>query len=239
METSGHKRTLLITGSTIGVALAEAYATEDTVERIVLTSRSGRHAGTHTKIDNRRLDVTEEKEVQELVTSLDRLDGVVNTIGLLHREDLQPEKSIRRLDPDRFMTSIQTNTLPSLLLAKHTAGLLRQSPQSFFAAISARVGSIEDNRLGGWYSYRMSKSALNMALKTLSIEWRHALPRCSVAALHPGTVASPLSEPFVKRRDTTIFTPEESAQYLKTILDSLTPEQSGRFWAWDGKEIAW
>ena len=134
----------------------------------------------------------------------------------------------------------RVNTLPSLLLAKHFSKALKQSPAPLLATISARVGSIEDNRLGGWYSYRTSKAALNMALKTLSIEWRHSHPRGCIAALHPGTNDTPLSKPFqanVAAKD--LFEPANTAVSFVELLARLSPADSGRFWAWDGEILPW
>lgn len=236
--TAQSQKTLLVTGSTIGQALLAAYERDPAYNKIIYTFRSSRPELTAPKIDYVQLDLTNESEVAELLGSLPTLDGVINTVGLLHSDSQQPEKSISRLEPQDMVRSFELNTVPTLLLAKHSRSLLRQSGHSFFAAVSAKVGSIEDNRLGGWYSYRASKAALNMSLKTLAIEWRHAVPKCAVAALHPGTVSSPLSEPFT-RRSNKVFTPEESADYLKHILDRLSPEQTGKFWNWDGKELPW
>jgi NAD(P)-dependent dehydrogenase (short-subunit alcohol dehydrogenase family) len=108
------------------------------------------------------------------------------------------------------------------------------------ATVSARVGSIEDNHLGGWYSYRISKAALNMALKTLSIEWQHSHPRGCVAALHPGTNDTALSKPFqanVAAKD--LFDPAYTASMLVALLTGLKPVDSGRFWAWNGEILPW
>ena len=108
------------------------------------------------------------------------------------------------------------------------------------AAVSARVGSIEDNRLGGWYSYRMSKAALNMALKTLSIEWKHSHAKGCVAALHPGTNDSPLSKPFQANvAAQNLFDPACTATCFVTLLTRLQPADSGKFWAWDGSQLPW
>jgi len=109
-----------------------------------------------------------------------------------------------------------------------------------FATVSARVGSIEDNRLGGWFSYRASKAALNMCLKTLAIEWRRTLPNVAVAALHPGTTDTALSRPFqhnVPREQ--LFTPRQTANYLLNVLDGLEPAQSTQFLAFDGEWLPW
>ena len=236
METN--KQTILITGSTIGQALAEAYAADACVETVYYTYHKRQPRFDAPTIKPIQVDLTHEPEVAQCLASLERLDGIINTLGFLHAEDHQPEKSITRFSPSGLIRSIELNTLPTALLAKHSRSLLRQSPSSFFAAVSAKVGSIEDNQLGGWYSYRASKAALNMLLKTLAIEWRIALPTCRVAALHPGTVESPLSAPFT-RNQTTLKTPAESAACLKHILDNLTPADSGQFWSWDGTPLPW
>jgi NAD(P)-dependent dehydrogenase (short-subunit alcohol dehydrogenase family) len=233
------KKHLLITGSTIGIALAKAFAIDDQVASVTLTWRSRCPDITSDKITTKQLDLTDEEAVSSTFTHIERLDGVINAVGFLHGDGLQPEKSINRASSAAFFKNMETNTLPTMLLAKHSRRLLKDSPTGFFTSISAKVGSIEDNRLGGWYSYRASKAALNMVLKTLSIEWGFALPKCTVAALHPGTVISQLSEPFTRQGNGTLFTPEESASHLKKVLDNLTPQQSGRFWSWDGTEIPW
>lgn len=230
---------LLITGSTIGIALAKTFAADDRVGTVTLTWRSREPEITSEKIITKQLDLTDEEAISGTFKTMERLDGVVNTVGFLHGEGLQPEKSISRVSTTAFLKSMETNTLPTLLLAKHARQLLKASPTGLFASISAKVGSIEDNRLGGWYSYRASKAALNMVLKTIAIEWSFALPQCTVSALHPGTVTSQLSEPFTQKSNRHLFTPEECASNLKKVLDNLTPQQSGRFWSWDGTEIPW
>ena len=185
------------------------------------------------------MDLADEQAVSSTFKNLERLDGIINAAGFLHGDGLQPEKSIRRASSANFFKNMETNTLPTILMAKHSQRLLKDSPAGFFTSISAKVGSIEDNRLGGWYSYRASKAALNMVLKPLSIEWGFALPKCTVAALHPGTVVSQLSHPYTQQGNRKLFTSEESASHLKRVLDNLTPQQSGRFWSWDGTEIPW
>jgi len=130
--------------------------------------------------------------------------------------------------------------LPSLLLAKHLHSKFRHGRPGVFATVSAKVGSIEDNRLGGWFSYRASKAALNMCLKTLAIEWRRSLPNVAVAALHPGTTDTALSVPFQHNvPPEQLFTPRQSVDYLVEVLDGLKPAQSGQFLAFDGEELPW
>jgi NAD(P)-dependent dehydrogenase (short-subunit alcohol dehydrogenase family) len=159
---------------------------------------------------------------------------------MLHTAEQGPEKTIRNIDPDFFLQSMLVNALPSLLLAKHLHGKFRHGRPAVFATVSAKVGSIEDNRLGGWVSYRASKAALNMCLKTLAIEWQRSLPNVAVAALHPGTTDTALSRPFqrnVPREQ--LFTPERSVNGLLNVLDNLKPSQTGQFFAFDGERLAW
>jgi NAD(P)-dependent dehydrogenase (short-subunit alcohol dehydrogenase family) len=159
---------------------------------------------------------------------------------MLHNDMHGPEKTIKRFDSDFFVENIRVNTLPTLLLAKHFDKHLKGMPNAVFATVSAKVGSIADNRLGGWVSYRASKAALNMALKTIAIEWRMRLPKVCVAAVHPGTTDTQLSKPFQAGvAEGKLFTPRYSAAKMIAVLESKTPEQSGRFWSWDGSEIAW
>lgn len=126
------------------------------------------------------------------------------------------------------------------MLAKHFCHALKQSDSARFAVISAKVGSITDNRLGGWYSYRASKAALNMFLKTLSIEWQRNMKHCVVLSLHPGTTDTPLSQPFQQSVPKgKLFTPEYVSNCLLPIIANATPVQTGCFFAYDGTELPW
>lgn len=166
------------------------------------------------------------------------LDRVIVATGILHEKALDPEKALRDMSQDKFLRLFEVNTILPALIAKHFLPHLNQETRSIFAALSARVGSISDNRLGGWYAYRASKAALNMVIKTCAIEMGRKNKNAIVVGLHPGTVDSPLSKPFqgnVPKEK--LFTPEYSAKKLLEVLDKLTPEQSGRCFAWDRKEI--
>ena len=165
---------------------------------------------------------------------------VINTVGLLHNQSMQPEKSLRSFDAANLATTMQVNCLPTLLLAQALAALLKSSEPAVFASVSARVGSISDNHLGGWYSYRISKAALNMAIRTLSVEWARSHRNVCVAALHPGTTATALSEPFQTNVPADkLFDADTTADYLLQVVASLDASKSGRFWAFDGSEIPW
>ena len=139
---------------------------------------------------------------------------------------------------DHLLRDYRINTVGPALVAKHFLPLLPRDRRAVFAALSARVGSISDNRLGGWHSYRASKAGLNMILRNLAVELARSHPQAVVAGLHPGTVATDLSAPFQKGvRPEKLFTPAYSAERLLAVLDGLTPADSGGVFAWDGARI--
>ncbi|GAM62995.1 C-factor [Vibrio ishigakensis] len=166
-------------------------------------------------------------------------------MGILHCKHHGPEKSIRQLDSDFFMDNIKRNTLPTLLLAKYFQDKLMPNstnPQTYakLVSLSARVGSIGDNRLGGWYSYRASKTALNMAIKTLHLEWQRMNRDIAVMALHPGTTDTELSRPFQRNLpDGQLMSAEQGAEHLFTQIANLTLEDSGSFMDFKGQPIPW
>lgn len=162
---------------------------------------------------------------------------VIVATGLLHdASGLQPEKTWRALEAGSLERSFRVNSIGPALVAKHCLPLLARDRKSVFAALSARVGSIEDNRLGGWHAYRASKAALNMLIRTLSIELAHRNPTAICVALHPGTVDTALSRPF-QRGVNTLFSPPRAATCLLEVMDDLTSEHSGQLFAWDGQRI--
>lgn len=168
------------------------------------------------------------------------LDMVLVTNGILHNADknIMPEKSLSHLSADKMQHLFYANTIVPALIMKHFLPKLNKKQPAAFAVLSARVGSISDNRLGGWYSYRASKAALNMLVKNAALEIKRTHPQAVVVGLHPGTTASPLSKPFAGNVPADkLFTPEYAAQKLLDVLDTLTPTQTGRCFAWDGLEI--
>ncbi|MFT6437071.1 MAG: NAD(P)-dependent dehydrogenase (short-subunit alcohol dehydrogenase family) [Candidatus Azotimanducaceae bacterium] len=224
----------------IGQALTELIADRNTNDQITATYHQTMPQLQRPNIEWHQVDVTEEADVQWLAAACGKTDWLINAVGLLHTMEEGPEKSIRQTSPAFFLQNMTTNCLPTLLLAKHFQPLLRHSEASVFATVSARVGSIAENEIGGWYSYRSSKAALNMVLKNLSIEWRRTMPRCSVAALHPGTTDTPLSVPFQRNVPADkLFTPAQTAGYLLDVIDQLSPQVSGKFWSWDGEILPW
>lgn len=168
------------------------------------------------------------------------LDRLVVATGLLHGKGIAPEKTMRSLDAATLAQLFAVNAIGPALVAKHLLPLTPKDRASVFAALSARVGSISDNRLGGWYGYRASKTALNMLIATLAIEHRRTRPLGVCVALHPGTVQTDLSAPFRPAGpDGKAFTPARSAQALVALMDGLTADDNGGFFGWDGSRIEW
>jgi NAD(P)-dependent dehydrogenase (short-subunit alcohol dehydrogenase family) len=166
------------------------------------------------------------------------LDLVIVATGLLHDGPLMPEKSLKELSADKFHTIFEANTITPALIAKHFIPKLDHQKRACFAVLSARVGSISDNRLGGWYAYRASKAALNMIIKNIAIEVSRTSKETIIIGLHPGTVDSPLSKPFQSHLPTgQLFTPLDCAHKLIDVIRQRSPEDSGKCFAWDGSEV--
>ena len=231
-----------IIGSTggIGAAFVEHLAASDRVEQVFALSRTGRSHPSKT-VHNLTFDFTDEASIEaaaEALREAGRFDLIVVATGLLQGEGIAPEKTVRALDMDAMRKSFEINTFGPALTAKHFVPLLRRDGKAVFAALSARVGSISDNRLGGWYSYRASKAALNMMIKTLSIEVGRRFKEQVLITLHPGTVDTDLSKPFQGNvPDGKLFTPEFSAGKLLEVVDQVGPEDTGHLFAWDGARV--
>ncbi len=165
------------------------------------------------------------------------IDLLIDATGWLHDDRLKPEKSLTVVNAEQLAKSFISNASGPILLLKHFVGLFPRNRRSAFATLSARVGSIQDNRLGGWYSYRASKAALNMLVRTAAIELARTRPDLVCLALHPGTVETTLSDPFTRIRER--FTPNLSAEKLLSVIDRTGPERTGSFLAYDGTEIDW
>lgn len=190
------------------------------------------------------MDVTDEAAIAAGVAKISaiapQVHWVVNCVGLLHEGELQPEKSLKQLNPDHLLRYFQVNSIATALLAKHLLPLLKHGDRSVFASISAKVGSIGDNQLGGWYGYRASKAALNMFVRTAAIEYRRRNPNTIVVALHPGTTDTDLSKPFQRNvPPDKLFPPERTVQQLLGVMNNLTPQDSGEFFSWNGDRLPW
>ena len=186
-------------------------------------------------------DLADEDSIRAAADSVSAhgpVDAVIVATGLLHDGSIQPEKSLASIDADAMLDVFRVNTIGPILLAKHFLPLLRRESTTLFAALSARVGSISDNRLGGWASYRASKAALNMLLRTAAIEHKRRWPQSIIVGLHPGTVDTSLSAPFQRRvPEGKLFTPAFAVERMLDVLDNLDATDSGGFFAWDGKPI--
>lgn len=164
-------------------------------------------------------------------------DLIFDATGALQVDGIGPEKKLAAIDAQAMALQFAVNAIGPALVLKHHDRLMPRTGRSVFATLSARVGSIGDNRLGGWISYRAAKAALNQIVRTASIEIARKRPEAIVVALHPGTVATQLSAPFAGERQT--FAPDRAAEQLLSVLDRLTPQHSGGFFAYDGKPIEW
>ena len=244
----------LITGASggIGLAMCRHLLSQDHQVHAVSRSASGhadlqRLAQTHQgQLALHDCDVSNEQRVQALAREIRErsadLDGLINCAGLLHDREaaIWPEKRIRDINANSLMRLFAINSVAPMLLAANFLPLLNQPHRTHFATLSARVGSITDNRLGGWYGYRASKAAQNQFVRTLAIEARRSAPNLVVLALHPGTTDTALSVPFQGNvPDDKLFSPDFVAERLLKIVQGSSPEDSGRFVAWDGSDIPW
>lgn len=246
------RRALIIGAGAIGAALAarllNLQSTQGAFGYVDLTWHSNAPTLNHSKLRLLQLNPTSDDELHGFAQARKvegiKYDWVLNCTGFLSGNFGSPEKRIADIDPEFFIENMRVNSLPTLLIAKHFSHLINDDLNSeapaIFAVISAKVGSISDNRLGGWYSYRTSKAALNMAIKTLSIEWQRRYKKRCVVALHPGTTQSPLSKPFSAHVPPgKYFTAEQTADYLIEQLLKLKPENTGEFIAWSGERLSW
>lgn len=192
-----------------------------------------------------RMDVEDEQTLADAMAQVQRFGGILHavivTAGVLHDTDMRPERRLADLQVDAAERSFRVNALGPALVLKHAEPLLRQTGgTAYFASISARVGSIGDNRIGGWYSYRSAKAAQNQFVHTAAIELARRQPDLTCVTLHPGTVDTALSEPFQGRvKPEKLFSVERASQQLLEVLDGLGPSDSGGFFAWDGQPVPW
>ena len=244
----------LVTGASSGIGLAVVRALLDDggVARVYAVARGAADsaeladlAGVHgDRLLPIAADLTAAPDLQALAArvagSTDALHLVFNAAGMLHAPGLRPEKSLLSLRAKALAQVFALNAFAPVLLVQALLPLLARRAPIVLASLSARVGSIGDNQLGGWYAYRASKAAQNQLFRTLAIELRRTHPNAACVLLHPGTVDTPLSRPFQGGVPAgKLFSPEFAARQLLAIVARMTPADSGRFYAWDGAEIPW
>jgi NAD(P)-dependent dehydrogenase (short-subunit alcohol dehydrogenase family) len=253
MAEASTARVAVVTGASrgIGLAMASRLLRQHPDLAVVAAGRTAsRSAALHdlAREHPRRLlaldmDVTVEETVaraaEQVASSHAGIDLVINCAGMLHDGGgMRPERRLADLDPEAALRSYRVNALGPALVAKHFQRLLPARERAVFASLSARVGSIGDNRLGGWYSYRAAKAAQNMITRNLSIELKRRCRGIICVALHPGTVDTDLSRPFQARVPAArLFDVQRAAQQLLGVIDGLTADDNGGFLAWDGSVI--
>jgi NAD(P)-dependent dehydrogenase (short-subunit alcohol dehydrogenase family) len=225
----------LVIGATggLGAALLEHLTASRRFARVLGLSRSG----------DPGIDVTAEASVAAAAGTVEAtglpLRLVVIATGFLHGPGVEPEKTWRALDPAVMAWAFAVNAIGPALLIKHFLPRLARPGKAAFIALSARVGSIGDNHLGGWYSYRASKAALNQIIRTAAVEAGRRQPEVICAALHPGTVATALSRPFAAPSGPAVQSPDEAARRLLHVINGLTPAESGGFFDHHGIPVPW
>ena len=242
MTIAGQRIRACVVGASggIGRALCERLAQQDRVARIYAGARSP--AGlAHDKVTSFAFDLLDEGSIAAAAQEIAKdgpLDLAIVATGVLQTEKLRPERSWRALEAPDIASAFAVNAIGPALIAKHILRLLRRDARAVFAALSARVGSIGDNRLGGWHSYRASKAALNQLVRNFAIELARCNPEAIAVTLHPGTVDTALSRPFQRGLPPgQLVSPQASAENLLDVIGQLVPEQSGQLLAWDGSQI--
>lgn len=221
-----------------GIGQAIKTAAESAGHHVTLVS----HDRNKVETEAQTVDLSQVDQAATLIPILETSQPtwIINTIGMLMQGDQGPEKNIQQLNQGWLDQNVNVNVWPAVQIAQALSKVKKRSEAFKFMTFSARVSSITDNQLGGWYSYRMSKCMLNMFVKTLSIEWKRQLPKAAVYGYHPGTVDTGLSRPFHNNVPADkLFTPQQAADYCLDVLDNLTVSNTGNLFDWQGKRIDW
>ena len=235
------KKNILIAGASggIGKEFTKLYCDDPNVEKVVALSRKMNNVD-NPKIQSIEVDFFKEETFDNLndILQLESITTIIVATGILHTDQIKPEKSIAGVDLVNLQKVFQVNVFGPTLLIKKLLPLIKKSKGVKIVFLSARVGSITDNNLGGWHSYRSSKSALNMMISNLSIELQRINKEHIVIGVHPGTVESQLSEPFLKNVKHNIFSPKESVDLLSKVINDIDQKDSGKCFDFSGKIIA-
>lgn len=235
------KKNILIAGASggIGKEFTKFYCDDPNVEKVIALSRKINNID-NPKIQSVEVDYSKEETFDNLddVLLLESINTIIIATGILQNDLIKPEKSIAGVDLATLQKVFQTNVFGPTLLVKKLLPLIKKSKGVKIVFLSARVGSITDNRLGGWHSYRSSKSALNMMISNLSIELQRISKNHIVIGIHPGTVKSQLSEPFLKNVKHNIFSPRESVELMAKVVGDIDQKDSGKCFDFSGKIIA-
>ena len=234
-------RTAVVVGASggIGRALTEGLAEAGQYDRVFAFSRKAAEFAERGRIISSHLDLTDESSIEAAAREVGQPELVIVATGVLQNARLRPERSYRAIEADTMLEAFRINTVGPALVARSFLPTLPKDRPAVFAALSARVGSITDNRLGGWHAYRASKAALNMLICNFALELARERPLAVCVGLHPGTVETSLSEPFQRGvPPTQLFTPAYSANSMLRVLEGLTSADSGGVYAWDGARIA-
>ncbi|OSQ36175.1 C-factor [Thalassospira mesophila] len=234
MNSFEHGAIAVIIGASGGIGRAFAQHLADTKQfsQIIGLSRSSTPP----------LDLLNEARIEQCAGHVAQQQGnirlIIDATGFLHNENYQPEKTWRQIDPASMAHNFAINAIGPALLMKHFLPLLPTQRKSAFVTLSARVGSIGDNHIGGWYGYRAAKAALNQLVKTMSVELARKKQDAICVALHPGTVDTGLSAPFAKS-GLAVQTPTQATANMLGVINQLTIDQNGSFLAYDGSTIPW
>ena len=235
-------RKVAVIGSSgaIGSAFVNHYINDLSVNSIFSFSRSSIGIDNN-KVKHFSIDIENESSIQNAAKSVEEInfDEIIIASGLLHTNEFGPEKSIKDLKADNILKVLNVNTVGPAIIGKYFLPLLNTDIKSVMAFLSARVGSISENKLGGWYAYRASKSALNQIIKTFSIELKRTNPKAIIIGLQPGTVNSELSAPFKRSVSSNkLFSAEYSASQLLGVIERVDESSSGNLISWDGEIIS-
>ncbi len=247
-------KNVFIVGATqgIGLGFVEKLVEDTRIAKIYATYRNQESASKlfavakeyPDKLTCLLMDITDEVQItdccQKIKDDVKNLHLAINCVGFLHDSTQQPEKSLRSVNLENLTRYFQINSIGGVLLAKHLLPLFKHQQRSIFATISAKVGSISDNQLGGWYGYRASKTALNMLMRNVSIEYSRSCPKNIVVTLHPGTTDTRLSQPFQANvPPEKLFSVEKTVTQLLNVLGGLQASDTGQFFSWDGSKLPW